>query len=379
MKKYTKYRGGYIPSRPSILVKTGRSTMPTISKQLLSDYANKALIKYGPVVAEYGKNYLKGKLAEFTSVRDGNVVAGVPGGLKSVKKVVAPTVYSQYGSISRTSYTEGKSKLPSYIKRETKLQQFTYQTVSMLVNSGAQGALSNVVMSGGQMKTLTDNLILANTAIVNGQLSTQCFFHKADVETRFSNSANSGAVLDVYEVVPRRDLDGNNTQNNPINSWNTGLAQQTPFNGMSLNTMSAGTYFSSPFDSQVFTSLWLVKKKFSIELPAGAAHVHKATYFVNKNIDRAILNATDFGNANAGYVGFTKCIMYVLRGTPGFVSGTPSTVSTAVSGVDVVLSAKISAYAIPDSNRITGFNSGLVSQTTSQYVPAVSKVTNSNV
>ena len=153
MKKYYRLRGGYVPSKPAIILpKTTRSTMPVLSKQLLSDYAAKALIKYGPAVAEYGKSYIKSKLAEFTSVRDGNVTTVVPSGLRSVKRAIAPTVYSQYGSISRTLYTEGKSKLPAYVKREAKLQQYIYSTQSMLVNSGVQGSLFTPFLNGSVMQ-----------------------------------------------------------------------------------------------------------------------------------------------------------------------------------------------------------------------------------
>lgn len=365
-------RGGFMSPRP-------RTNFGPATERVFQNM-KRAAYNYGKPLLEQGVATASGILLnkaysavkDFTKSSSVSVEVVVPKNLLPSKNTSAPTVYGAYGNITRTKYREGSYYIPSYIKSQAKLVRHSYETRGILLVGGAQATFDDQICDGADLKSIADTLFLFDTAPVGAATAMPVYIQRADVETRISNSSNSSATIDLYEIVPRRDVPANGVTNVtvPISAWNTGLATQAPYNGMALTSITTGQYYSDPRDSQLFTSFYLIKKKFSVELPAGASHVHKSQYNINTMMPRAIVNNTNFSATNSQIVGFTKNIMYVLRGTPAFESATPTTVSTAPTGVDVVMSVKITAYSIPDSNIVVGRVNNLGTLTTPLQYPA---------
>ena len=294
--KLHRLRGGYRVSakpsfKPPVKFSTPGFNKSTASK-LAFDFASAAASKYGPVLGQYAKNYAFRKLNEFVNKSDTGVSATVPNGL-SVRSIGTPTVFGNYGSITTTNYTEGKYYLPKRISSEygeivrvNNLSGRITATTSLQNNASVSTVSGLDLYSLGQdLSQLTSSNLTAETQ----QGDVKLYIHQVQTQIRFTNSGNVGVVLDLYEVVPRIDIDFNETDIfTPSSAWNTGLAKQLPIGSMTVTSVNPSTFGISPLDSAAFGSVYLVKKKFSIELPGATSHVHKSTYNINRHYNNAV-------------------------------------------------------------------------------------------
>lgn len=366
MKKYMKYRSGFMKSG-------GRVGGSSFSKRVVGTPVNFPKVrKVAPFLAagymagvmrsggsKYGR-YSTRSVDTFKG--EGDLSVKVPRGISSPRNALSTaTIYGNYGSITRSRYTEGTYYIPSFIAQQAKQARYGYDTQAIFVSSAAQNTGLLTFNTGNVITQILQNLQRVDTLTAGETPSIEGYLQYCQSETRITNSSNTGCVVEIYEIVPKRDFVGGATGvGTPIIAWTVGLTSSVPYNSMTMSGMSPVNYYSSPTDSPIFTQFYSIKKRFKIEMPAGACHIHTSFYNVNKNIPQAMFASTGYASADSQLVNMSKNIMFVVRGTPAFSNATPSTVSTAPSGVDIVSSNKIVAYAIPNSNTVIGFSgSGL--------------------
>lgn len=139
----------------------------------------------------------------------------------------------------------------------------------------------------------------------------------------FSNTTNTLAELEIYDLVLKRDVPDSASWVIGTNTYNAGGGDPTEYIRAGVNAangVAPGLNYheivgSSPYDSQFFTSYFKVVKKSHVMLGTGASHRHQCMIKVNKVITQAVAAQ---GNA-AGLRGFSHYVLVLVRGAAGSI------------------------------------------------------------
>lgn len=322
----------------------------------------------GKAITNYAKaqtfKYLSDKLRvtpSGVSVTVGKTISG--------RNINTPTVFGNFGAVTSTTYVEGSLlNIPEYIKKEGRNINIINSAANIDAAVSAQGVYQINTNSPALLNNTANNYGRLFTQTRTAVNSSRFYLHQATMETKITNSSNVGVTLQIMEIVPRNTVDqtvGTNPAAAPQNAWAQGLLEASPA-GMSGSTQSAyttDTYGAQPFDSEVFSQYFSVKKVFNVELPASTTHVHDSVYNICKVFEPdAIVNATLPGSIKH----FTKWLLIIVRGNPVHDSTNSDSVGSAPIACDLTFSQRLITYGMPGATTIAGLTSSMPAVATPQ-------------
>lgn len=342
-KKIINYRGGFIP-RPTAKKMAGiaraayKSPMVQRAQKDLVNYAGARVLKY---------------ITDKVQVSPSGVTATVSRSI-SGKSIATPTVFGNFGAVTSTKYIEGRGKkyIPPHIKQQGRYIDIRNGISNIEGNVADQSMGTFTTMDASYLNSVSNNMGRLYTSTRNVVNSSNYYVVQATKEIKMTNSSNVGVTVQIYEIVSRVTTDSSiSPASSPFAAWDLGLSEGSPAGlTTSQSPITRFTYGSSPFDSDVFTQYYSVKKIFSVELPASTTHVHTSIY----NIDREF-NPDVIVNGLAGPIkNFTKFTMIVVKGNPVHASTGSDLVSSGPTALDVTTSERIQIYGMPGSTFIAG-------------------------
>jgi len=356
-RKFYSLRGGFRPtpirSFPTTSIRPIAKMNPSTLELAYKAYKS----PLGQKLAGYAKTYAMNKL---NSISNGNNVSSAfASNSLHAGKISTGAVTGQFGSVTRTRYRQGSKKTPVSIKRGGKNIMFYNGGIQVSGTISTQGVGNVAILDANMLHNITvayGNLYNTNRVVGNyGRF----YMASAYSEVKFTNSSNVGCSVDLYEIMPRETINGaspSTINGTPITAWNYALANIEKPQGIPVTTManmSATTYGSVPFDSDIFTQFYVVKKRYEIELPASTTHIHEAQYNIQREFDDSqITNATTFGSIK----NFTRWLMIVVRGNP--VHGSDGSVGPSPMILDITYSLRFESYGLPGSSTVAGITTG---------------------
>jgi hypothetical protein len=208
---------------------------------------------------------------------------------------------------------------------------------------------------------------------VSGNLPRRVVAESLTNEFTFTNFSNSPVEIDIYDIVPKRDIAVAYTFNTPSglytvspfpeSYWAQGLAAQ---NNAATTTAPALNYYigTNPTDSILFRQFFGIKKRTTVLLPISGAHRHVVNVRCQKLIDTYLAAAGNTGSAGySGVKGFTNYMMFNIKGLPAWNTGDPdpTTASVTTSGtqVGIVSVSRINWTYVADITYATSITAGL--------------------
>jgi hypothetical protein len=162
---------------------------------------------------------------------------------------------------------------------------------------------------------------------------------KAESELMMTNNSPTNAIVRIYELYTRRDIEAVGDAEAPIALWSQGLVAQ----GINYHALSA-----RPFDSNLFCETYLVTKVFNVELAPGKTHIHKSTYYYNRMIENTLIQ-----KSLGGVRGLTRNILITAKGTPISEVETPGQITTSQVKIDCVLTKSlVYTYVSPLKSKV---------------------------
>lgn len=258
------------------------------------------------------------------------VLARVKGRRLSLHQNSIPAGIGGYFS----NFFYGKKRLPiakSVFKNLSK-NYYVYNTAQRAASTvGVQTAFPGITMFNKTDLQAINALIGANTNVQ------KTMFLNCSAEIITTNCGLGSVRYTLYDIIARRDLSTSITQT-PIYAWVNSYADEGASNG---NFAIPGT---TPFSSDLFTQMFIVKKITHVDLGEGQSHTHRIRYHPNRTLDREYLI-----NEAYGYRGLTCFTMCVAHGMPSNDATTHSQVSLGASQLDVVTKQQYSYTWINDS------------------------------
>ncbi len=219
------------------------------------------------------------------------------------------------------------------------------QTVFDLNMLDAEPVLNNPD-SGAKYSNLTvrrafDNLLLARakrdsdgTAYDFKEEQASLHFTSLQAELKMTNQLTRAAQVEVFELVPQHDLgpstyvDANKATGymSPRWTFENGLAGDVIELDDDLTLTDVA---SNPFNSVTFSRTWKVVKRLKINLSAGASHIHKSVYQINKTVSYQKL--AQVSTSGGKFEGWNPTFMVIQKGFPGAVTSGEGQEATQVS------------------------------------------------
>jgi len=240
-------------------------------------------------------------------------------------KVIACT---SAGAITKSSATITHSTKNSGLARVTgKLSNYNVIMKNFIGGlkgfSGQQAVTDYSHMNLTQLRDLQQNCAATNYSQTNRVALTGY-----ETDLVYTNQQNAPLELEIYDVVPRRDLAviaewrssdragipfTVNLSPEPTFYWEGGeqVAGSTDIGGLSSN--SAKYYGAKPTDSSLFNQYWKVCKKTVVELGVGCTHRHQ----VNRKMSFMLDSAITFNDTMDMIAGLSFSTMVVIRGFGG--------------------------------------------------------------
>jgi len=155
---------------------------------------------------------------------------------------------------------------------------------------------------------------------------------KINCEVDITNSSSWGCIVDIYDIVARRDVPSSAVApagynvGTPFGAWVSGgqlqLSGSVP-SGYTDYTQVPGT---QPNDSQLFKDYYRIVSKKTVLLPQVGQHKHRVVIDVQKAFD---LNQVKTDSSwCVGYKDFTHFTMLVARGQPLATTDSPVSATT---------------------------------------------------
>ncbi len=371
MAKYTKIRGG---SLPVVYKPKSRMSFPKAFNSVYRAYKS----PLGQSAASFAANkfgFKKSTIDKVFSTVDG-ATAFVGKSLRGSSIGNVPTTYGAFGSVTTTKYVEGKNYLPKRIKEIGKNIDISNSSTNLEATTSQQNALSFAALPAAKLIQIANNYAKLYTSTRTAVNSGRYYVDYVSSETKITNSSNVGVTLDIYEIIPRYNFDDVSSQlSSPLTAWLQGYVDSSPvgITGTSQVPLNITTYGAQPLDSDVFTSYFVIKKIFNVELPASTTHVHTSRYNICKMFDSSnILNSQATGSMK----NFTKWTMVVAKGNPVHASADSDSVGTSPVFLDLTTSIRMQTYGAPGNDTITGITSGFAVPATPQvYGPPTTEQT----
>lgn len=159
------------------------------------------------------------------------------------------------------------------------------------------------------------------------------------------NNTSSGAcVVDIYDVVPKRDIPSSMATGNaaynvgtPTTAWSSGLSNQ--IGGVPVAVLNAtNTPGCVPTDSELFKKFYQIKSHKTVLMPQNAQHQHKVVMNVGRHFDLNEIR-TDFAVFSA-LKGFSAFTMIIVKGQVGFIDTDSGAANYVTSRVNVCTSER---------------------------------------
>jgi hypothetical protein len=238
------------------------------------------------------------------------------------KGVVKPRrVKAQIGQLSQSMYRLGARVTPQVkaLKRVGAANVSVNQRVVQInTDFGFQTSQSFWHFSVPEIQTIIATVPTSSTAG-----ATRCVLESAQNQITFTNSSNSSAEVEIYDLVLKKDLlsapsftvnsQSYVPQATPSSYWIQGsLASE----GVTGGTSPAPSQFigASPFDSLLFKDYFKVHKRTAVMLPQGSTHRHSVLIKPSRLINQFELSTG--GAGSFGIRGLTVFTMLVVKGVP---------------------------------------------------------------
>lgn len=193
-------------------------------------------------------------------------------------------------------------------------------------------------MLGGTSVTNNDELYQIfqqayNTISVSDAAEHIIFMKSISLDIQLTNSATTGAVVDVYKLLCRKSI---STATAPAAQFTAALGElASPSGGGTVTTTNASI---TAFDAPNFCSYWKILNKKEILLGAGQTTTMQLRNAKNKRIDGKVLNTSP-----QALPGYTMCYLFMIRGAPELNAGLSRLAATDITfGIQYNLK-----YAIP--------------------------------
>jgi len=266
----------------------------------------------------------------------------------AVRPKRAPRVRRQRvagGSVIQNA--QGMMTMSSFVKSRTayrpdKLSQMGPSNFYVLTKSFNLSSPDGIqaVQVVGQWNSLVDILGLAQQAqaisyppsLTIGNDPMRFLAKKINCEVDITNSSSWGCILDIYDIVCRRDtpqasvVTAGYNVGTPFGAWvSGGQLELTPTlpTGYTDYSQVPGT---QPSDSQLFKDYYRIVSKKTVILPQVGNHKHRVVIDVQKafNLNQVQTDKTFL----VGYKDFTHFTMLVARGQPLATTETPVSTTT---------------------------------------------------
>ena len=277
--------------------------------------------------------------------------------------IVPHRVSHVVGQMSKSYFGLG-SKVSSQVKAlkrvgapNLKVMQYPAQ---LLVPFGFQNYFSYSLYNMSDIRQMLNTVAVGTNAG-----SKRIVLESVQSDITFTNSSNSSAEVEIYDLVLKHDLliNPSFTVNglvypaspDPTNYWSQGVlaAENSP----SGTTPAPSTFIgSTPFDSLLWKDYFKLKKRTSVMLPQGGTHRHSVCMKPSRLIDEFQV-ATSIAGVQ-GLQGLTQYTMIVAKGVP--ISDTTTNVpTTAVVLLDMIQSVRYKWTWVADTSSTGYFTDGL--------------------
>lgn len=358
-----RYTPGYVPQSPPAIYRQPRSsgygqggyarqpnwvgTASTWAKQRYPQYGNiiDVATKYGPMLAPYAGAALKGRKLPSLPKRV------VQNGPSRDVNVPFPT-----GSGSSTSYYTEYPRKNSYSVMRDKLsapQWYRGDLTSKWTSSyNTQGYASHNLLGTVDLYNMRTSLV----PILTNLNTASIYIHELDATTMITNQETMNVLVDLYQVVPRRD-----TTISVSTAVSTGISDK------------GGLYSQvgvKPYMSDLFTAMYHVEKVYHLELGCGRTHIHRNRYFLEKKFDYEVY-AGQISTSNVTWFlkDYSKNLLCRYWGMP--LNDTTNKGNVGLSGVGLaVITYYTLKYSLinPADSRYVSNTSSLMSITTGESV-----------
>lgn len=189
------------------------------------------------------------------------------------------------------------------------------QTVTSIQQYQAYGSFAHLPMS---------SLLAIRQAVNTGPGAIRYVVETYMSEMTFTNTSTAPCELELWDVCLKKDLTtawtytaGTNTYTifpEPTSYWASGSLIQAGLPVSSgIGVRPANQIGSTPYDSQLFTSFFEVKKRTLITMPSGSTHRHSV--FMKPNY---LVKDSEVQNSGliAGVSGLTSFTLYAINGFP---------------------------------------------------------------
>lgn len=249
-------------------------------------------------------------------------------------------------TVSRYRAPSRSNKLPKGVKRLTAKQTYTTcaETTIQLrpgcqtvvgVNATFNGATTGIhqqyVVNRDMVNRMVQVMRATNPSlpnIDNPNIPMKWQLNKVNVDYVFKNQTNVCIDLDLYTIVPKRDIVDLDAAKTPLITWANGLQYATPTGGITpapVGPSSVNFPGTTPFMSETFCQYYTVKRRQRISMSPGGQHEHHFTYKPNSVL--AYPSAVDFDVLRKhGY-----SLLAVARGTITRAETTPTAPTTPVT------------------------------------------------
>lgn len=157
---------------------------------------------------------------------------------------------------------------------------------------------------------------------------------KGETKLVMTNNSPTNAIVRIYELYTRRDIEAPGDTEASITLWSQSLLQQ----GINYHSLSARF-----FDLNTFCESYLLTKVFNLELAPGKTHIHKSSYYFNKIIENTLIQ-----KSLGGVRGLTRNILITAKKTPISEVETPGVITTSQVKLDCILTKSLTyTYVSP--------------------------------
>lgn len=160
-----------------------------------------------------------------------------------------------------------------------------------------------------------------SSSVIN---TSELFYGKTTVVSTFTNTEVTTAYMHIYELSPRFHM-VTEAGYNPVVCWKSGIDDAY---GSVINAHNK--VYNSPFDSQMFTRFYKVKKVIKLVLSPGQSHEHISTYYHNKGLFGAVTAPYEINRT------MSNMHMIIASGTPISDATTNTLISTSTISINCV-------------------------------------------
>lgn len=198
-------------------------------------------------------------------------------------------------------------------------------------NQGTGGTNVQVPFYG--VKDLSDIWTVIGSGSIKGS---QFTVPTGKREFIIQSRSNSNQIFWLYDIVPRFSIDSTDTSiQDPITAWTQGYLVEDNNGG------SAGTLFSTPFDSKLFCENFKVIRVHKVIQAPGDLHRHivhtRQHKWLSDNVFYNVGQPPTLAGSTRVAIGHrTIYTMLVLMGQPAHTTDATPVVTTASSGVDII-------------------------------------------